>query len=167
MTGLLSLLLVPLSWAIFLSVAIPTPDLAVAHSVAVAQPSAMLNLNEGFEIAAIVDFVVWFGLVRGVENLWTQFSEERAASGITRHWPNPVRRSGIWRDALLCAVPLSYYAVLAAAISLKLDMLRWSGVVFRSVAYAKLCCLFRRDLWTVRRRSQILAKVRRRARITL
>src|SRR3984885_15487795 len=120
MTGLLSLLLVPVSWAIFLSVTIPTPGFAVAHWVISAQPASFLGyLGEGLEIAAIVDFVVWFGLLWGVQNLWTQIGEERQAGGITMHWPNPLRKPAVWGGALLCAVPLSYYAVLAAAISLK------------------------------------------------
>jgi hypothetical protein len=124
-TGLLSLLLVPVSWAILLSVTIVTPGFAVAHWVISAQPASYLgHLGEGLEIAAIVDFVVWFGLLWGVQNLWTQLGEERQASGITRHWPNPLRRSGVWGGALLCAVPLSYYSVLAAAISVKLNTLR-------------------------------------------
>jgi hypothetical protein len=78
MTGLLSLLLVPVSWAIFLSVTpIATPGFAVAHWVISAQaPSFLGYLSEGFEIAAIVDFVVWFGFVWGVQNLWTQLRED-------------------------------------------------------------------------------------------
>jgi hypothetical protein len=125
MIGLFSLLLVPVSWAILLSVTIPTPGFAVAHWVISAQPASFLGyLGEGFEIAAIVDFVVWFGLLWGVQNLWTQLGEERQAGGITRHWLNPLRKPAVWGGALLCAVPLSYYAVLAAAISVKLNTLR-------------------------------------------
>jgi hypothetical protein len=150
MTGLLSLLLVPVSWAIFLSVTPnATPGLAVAHLAASAQPSALLDLNEGFEIAAIVDFVVWFGFVWGVQNLWTQLREERHAGGITGLWPNPLRKPGIWVGAPLCAVPLSYYAVLAAVISLKLNTLRWSELFFVvsltlsfAVCFTAICGLY-------------------------
>jgi hypothetical protein len=147
MTGLLSLLLVPVLWAIFL---FATPGFAVAHWVISAQPPSFLGyLSEGFEIAAIVDFAVWFGLLWGVQNLCTQLGEERQASGTTRHWPNLLRRSGVWVGALLCAVPLSYYAVLLAAISLKLNTLRWSElflVVFLTlsfaVCFAAICGLY-------------------------
>jgi hypothetical protein len=151
MTGLLSLLLVPASWAILLSVTpIATPGLAVAHLVASAQPSALLDLNEGFEIAAIVDFVVWFGFVWGVQNLWTELREERQATGIRRYWPNPVRRSGVWGGALLGAVPLSYYGVLGVAISLKINTLRrpelflvvLSLTLSFAVCFAAICGLY-------------------------
>jgi hypothetical protein len=106
------------------SVSIPTPGFAVAHWVISAQPASFLGyLGEGLEIAGIIDFVVWFGLLWRVQNLWTQLGEERQATGITRHWPNPLRTSGVWVSAPLCAVPLSYYAVLAAVISVELNTL--------------------------------------------
>jgi hypothetical protein len=150
MTGLLSLLLVPVSWAIFLSVTpVATPGLAVAHLVASAQPSALLDLNEGFEIAAIVDFVVWFGFVWGVQNLCTQLGEERQASGITKHWRDPLRGPGVWVGALLCAIPLSYYAVLGVAVLVKLNTLRRpelflvvSLTLSFAVCFAAICGLY-------------------------
>jgi hypothetical protein len=150
MTGLLSLLLVPVSWAIFLSITpFATPGFTVAHWVATRPPSFVGDLNATFEIAAIVDFAVWFGLVWGVQNLCTQLGEERQASGITRHWRDPLRGPGVWFGALLCAIPLSYYAVLGVAVLVKLNTLRRpelflvvSLTLSFAVCFAAICGLY-------------------------
>jgi hypothetical protein len=141
MTGLISLFLVPVAWAIFLSVVpMSTPGLAVAQLAASAQPSALLDINKGFAIAATVDFVVWFGFLWGAQNLMTQFREERRSIGIGRRWPNPMRRPGVWSGALLCAIPLSFYVVLGTAISVKLSALQRSQL-FLTISFA-LCFAF-------------------------
>jgi hypothetical protein len=149
-TGVGSLVLTFASWMFFGAGRLVTPGFAVAHWVISAQPPSFLGyLSEEFEIAAIVDFVVWFALLWGVQNLCTQLGKQRRASGITKHWTNPLPRPGIWIGALLCAVPLSFYAVPAAAISMKLNTLRRpelfvvaSFVLGFPVCFAGICGLY-------------------------
>jgi hypothetical protein len=124
-TGVLSLLLVPISWGLTLFTTLGYAALLIVRSK---QPSFMGNLNEGIEIAASVDFIVWFAGLWGVQELWASFRQKNRVQDTTSHWLNP-RNTSLWAGVALCVLPFSYYLLLGLA-RLMLGGISWSQFLF-------------------------------------
>ena len=111
--GVLSVLLVFISWALTRFV---TPGVEVAHLV-LPETSSWLPA-ERIEIAAIADFALWFAFVWSVQNLFAQLRTEVEGQGKTRYWMNPLRHASTLINAILCALPFSYYVVFGVSMFL-------------------------------------------------
>jgi hypothetical protein len=127
-TGVLSMLLVPISWALTLFTTFGYAALLVVRSKQQFSSSMLGNLNEGIEISATVDFIVWFAALWGVQKLWACFRRENQVQGATSYWPNP-RNTSIWAGVALCALPFSYYLLLGLA-RVMLGGISWSQFSF-------------------------------------
>ena len=113
--GVVSALLVPISWALTLFV---TPGSAVVHFWLSTQPSSFLgHLNEGVAIAAAVDFAVWFGSLWGAYGLWIRLRSEMRDPNTTGNSCSPSSLNvGTLGRVTLFAVPFSYYLLLGGMV---------------------------------------------------
>jgi hypothetical protein len=74
-----------------------------------------IDLHRGFfEVAATVDFIVWFAGIWGIQKLWAQFHGDTQVTS-TSHWSNP-RSASTWAGVALITLPFSYYLLLGAAL---------------------------------------------------
>jgi hypothetical protein len=95
------------------------------------RPSSFLgHLGEGTEIAAVVDFAVWFAGLWGAMSIWAQARMELAERDTIGHWSNPLRLSRLLVSTTLCAVPFSYYALLGVMVLWNHSRLPESATVF-------------------------------------
>jgi hypothetical protein len=121
-TGVLAIVLVPISWAMTFAA---TPGGAfVAYTV-----SPRDDGFGGIEIAAILDFTVWFAALWGVQTLWAQLHEQVQERGIDRLVPIRPDASTLI-GALLCSIPFAFYVVFVADIFLNRGRLPDSGLLF-------------------------------------
>jgi hypothetical protein len=102
--------LVPISWPLLrfgtLGVA------AVHYAISPQYPS----LGEGLKIAAITDFAVYFAGIWGLWELWARSREENRKPSNAGNQLDRAASIGTVAYAILCAIPMSYYPVLGAAI---------------------------------------------------
>jgi|HubBroStandDraft_4_1064222.scaffolds.fasta_scaffold40326_2 hypothetical protein len=107
------MVLVPISWAVTLA---GTPGFLFNAYLQGPAPQEY----DGFKIAAVVDFAVWFAALWGFQKLWAQL---RAEIPEQRHASPAV-------GALLSALPLSFYLAVEAAMVLNRGRLPDSGFFF-------------------------------------
>jgi hypothetical protein len=121
-TGVLSIMLVPISWAVTFAA---TPGGAfVAYTV-----SPRDSGLGGITIAAILDFTVWFAALWGVQTLWAHLHKQVRERGLER--VGPLRHdAGTLISALLCSIPFAFYVVFVADIILNRGRLPDSGLLF-------------------------------------
>jgi len=110
-TGVLSALVVPISWALTLFV---TPGGYFAQFM-VPQTSDWV-LNQRIETAAAFDFALWFVFFWGLLGLWKQFREEVRKRGAAKRWVNPMRCARTPLNAVLCAFPFPFYVVFGVMV---------------------------------------------------
>lgn len=131
--GALSILLMVIQ---FLVLAPLSPGYAVAQMVVANKPPSFLgDLGEAVGVAAIVDFMVWFVFLWGM-----QLRERVRTQGVARHWINPLKPISTPITATLCAVPLSYYLLLAKARLIAGGLVATQSEVIASTALSLVIC---------------------------
>jgi hypothetical protein len=107
----LATVLAPISraWARLL-----TPGFLIADKVPEPQRLSLGLISAIMEIAAVVDFAIWFAALWGVQDLWFHLREEleERASAVGSNLP---RDPAILPGATLVALPLSIYFMLGFA----------------------------------------------------
>jgi hypothetical protein len=121
-TGALSMVLVPISWALTFAA---TPGGAVVAYMVSPRDSGF----DGIKVAAVVDFTVWCAALWGVQTLWAQLHKQRLERGVDRVGPIRCDVSTVV-SAVLCSLPFSFYVVFVADIFLNRGRLPDSGFLF-------------------------------------
>jgi len=124
-TGILSALMTPISWGVTL---FATPGSYMARLL-VPEGSEWIS-NESIETAAAIDFAIWFTFLWGLRGLWVQFCEAVRERGVVKQWVSPLRHTAVPVNAVLCALPLSYYVVFSIAVLFNKRMLPDSTSMF-------------------------------------
>jgi hypothetical protein len=108
--GLLAAVLVPVLWAAAMWV---TPGCLIANRIISAEPPSFLgHLGEFFNISAIVDFGIWFAGLWGVRFLWAEFRKRSRERGAGTYEVSPARKADTVTSAVLCSLPVSFYAAI-------------------------------------------------------
>jgi hypothetical protein len=151
-TCALSLLLVFIAWAVTWGVTLGTEVMRrelFAQSLPMGfGPPTFLGMSEPFKVSALLDFMLWFAVVWGVQNLWIEL-HETVQEDKTKPWLNPMRRLSTPINAMLGSLPFSYYVVLGVAMVVNRGRLPESDSVFAgeialslAVCAAAVCALF-------------------------
>jgi hypothetical protein len=103
--AVLATVLVPISWSL---AQLGTPGFLLAHKVFEAEPPSLGHLNTDIEVAAAVDFAIWFAALWGAQDLWLRLREEleERDSAVRSNRP---RDPAILVGSTLVALPSSIY----------------------------------------------------------
>jgi hypothetical protein len=131
-TGVLSIVLVPIAWAAMLFVS--PGAMVVQYVLPVGGNGDMLG---GLNTAVAVDFTVWFSALWGIQTLWARLHEQLEERGVER--AGPIRCDATTAvSAALCSLPLSFYVVFVADIFLNRGRLPDSGLLFTGAVMLSL-----------------------------